>query len=77
MSLALAYFVLTCVRFVISWLIWPLALSGLFTLAYRSYKQKQLLNSFPLLAAQANSAFIWLCLAGESMGFFYKEVTGN
>ena len=51
--------------FVISWLVWPVALTSLVTLGYRCFKQKIILDALPLLATQFNAALFWGCLAAH------------
>jgi len=72
-----AYMVWVITSFVISWLVWPSAIASSIALTIKSYKTKQLFRSLPLLATQFNSAFIWSCLACDSVGKFYHEITGK
>ena len=64
-------------QFTMSLLVWPSSLASLFVLSWKAYKEKQLVQSLPLLLSQLNTAFIWMCLASYQIGAFTKGINGK
>ena len=76
-AINLAYNIASCMSFAISMLVWPSSFVSLFALGWRAYREKQLIQSLPLLLSQLNTAFIWMCYACDIVGWFYYEITGE
>lgn len=56
--------------------VFPVCLTSLIMLTHKSYKQKQLLDSLPLLCCALNSSFIWMSMSVYSASQFYYFITG-
>jgi hypothetical protein len=65
------------IRFFVSWLVWPVALSTLVVLGYRCIREKRFLDALPLLATQLNSAFIFACIAAHQVGYYNHKINGS
>ena len=66
-----------CMEFVVPWLVWPVSLTTFVAKGWRSYRQKTLLQTLPLIATQLNSTIIWACLAAEQVGYSNFEINGT
>jgi hypothetical protein len=72
-----AHFANYCMQFTISLLVFPTSFFSTFLLSWKSYKQKKLLETLPLLLSQFNSCLIWGSLGAVTIGKFNYGINGT
>ena len=66
-----------CMGLTVPLLVFPTSFFSTFLLSWRSYKQKRLIETLPLLFSQFNSCLIWGSLAAIKIGQFNYGINGN
>ena len=66
-----------CMQLTVPLLVFPTSFFSTFLLSWKSYKQKKLLETLPLLLSQLNSCLIWGSLAAYMIGYFNGGINGT